>query len=320
MKPRTTLILALILVVLVGVAALFESNKRKSRAPTGKPLFSTYSMEKADGIAVRGSGTDVDLRKQGDRWVVASEGWHEADPKLPKQILESIADFTSASLISNAPEKHATFQVDSTGTSVRVSSGSKVVADFVAGKPGPDYMSTYVRPAGDQRVYLVPSNLSSMLNRGGESWRKTLLVDVDQSVITGYTTRNAKETVTVERAEDGTWKIKDPTPGDARPDIVSIVLRSLAQVRSTSFADTTLSPTQVGLEPDSASVVIRTADGSSYTLLIGATNEKSQSYTKLADSPTIYLVPRGRWNTVFRPLNTLIAPAVTPEAAAPAGS
>ena len=68
------------------------------------------------------------------------------------------------------------------------------------------------------------------------------------------------------------------------------------------------------LAADSASVVVRTADGSSYTLLIGANTPTNQSYTKLADNPTVYLVARGRWNTVFRPVDQLKAPEPAPAA------
>jgi hypothetical protein len=314
MKPRTTLILAAILIVLAGVATLFETSKKKTRAPVGKPLFSAFSLAGADAIAISGKGNNVQLRKQGDRWVVATEGWHEAEPKLPKQILEAVDKFTTTALISTAADKHATFEVDSTGTDVRISGGSKVLADFIVGKPGPDYMSTYVRPSGQNKVYLVPSYLGSMVNRGGDTWRRTLILDLDQANITGYTTKNPKETVTVEKGADGTWKITEPTQGTAKPEAMAMVLRSLAQIRSTAFADSNLSLEQTGLAADTTSVTIRTADGSSYKVLIGGSNERNQSYTKLEDNPTVYLVPRGRWNTVFRPAGFLMAAQATPDA------
>lgn len=320
MKPRTTLILAAILIVLVGIAALFENAKKKSRAPSGQPLFSEYDPAKADGIVITerdpasAEVKTVDLRKRGEDWVVATEGWHEADPKHPKEILEAVDKFSTTSVISNSPEKHATFQVDSAATEVRISQGPKVVADFLVGKAGPDFMSTYIRPVREQKVYLVPSYLPTMVSRGGESWRKTLLVDIDQANITGYTTRGAHGSVTVEKAADGSWDITDPVKAKAKPDILTMVLRSLSQVRSTGFADTTLSLAAMGLDADTAGVIIRTADGSSYNIQIGSSNTQNQSYTKLADQPTVYLVPRGRWNTVFRPVDTLQAPEAVGEA------
>jgi hypothetical protein len=82
----------------------------------------------------------------------------------------------------------------------------------------------------------------------------------------------------------------------------------VAQVRSTGFADSTLTPDEAGLTPDTTSVVVHTTDGSTYTLVIGKSNERNQSYTQLQGDPTIYLVPRGRWNTIFRGSATLRAP------------
>jgi hypothetical protein len=311
MKPRTTLILAAILIVLAAVATLFETSKKKTRLSAGKPVFSAFTVKGADAIEISGKGKPVQLRKRGDVWVVATEGWHEAEAKYPKELLEAVDKFSTTALISTAVDKHATFEVDSTGTVVRISGGSKLLADFIVGKAGPDYMSTYVRPSGQNRVYLVPAYLPSMVNRA-DTWRKTTILDLDQASITGYTAKNSKETVTVEKGADGSWKITEPTQGTAKPDIVSMILRSLAQVRSTGFADTTMTADQTGLAADTASVTVRTTDGSSYTVIIGASNERNQSYTKLADNPTVYLVPRGRWNTVFRSLGSLMAPEATP--------
>ena len=162
-------------------------------------------------------------------------------------------------------------------------------------------MSTYIRPADKSAVYLVPVYLRTTVDRGEQSWRNMTILELEQADVTGYTTRTARETVEVVKQDDGTWQITQPIQAKARPDIVSVVLRSLAVVRATAFADSTLTPAAAGLEPDTASVVVRTADGSSHTIVVGATNASNQSYTLRQGDPIVYLVPRGRWNTVLRP-------------------
>lgn len=308
MKPKNVLILTCVLFVLAGLALLLEQNRQKSFSPQGKPIFRDYAAERTDGIEIEGGGRTVTLARRGETWMVATEGMKPADPKLPKQILDAMEQFSASTLISNSRERHSAFEVDTTGYQVRLSQGSKRLASFIVGKPGPDFMSTYIRPEGKDQVYLIPVYLRTFVDRGEQSWRNLTILEVPQEEVAGWTTRWAGQSVTVEKGADGTWVIKDPVEAPARPDVAAVVLRSLATIRATGFADSTLTAEQLGIAADTTSVVIRTTDGSSHTVVIGASNERSQSYTMRQGDPTVYLVPRGRWNTVLRPLDTLQAP------------
>jgi cytoskeletal protein RodZ len=151
----------------------------------------------------------------------------------------------------------------------------------------------------------VPAYLRTTVDRGPETWRNRTILELEQAKIASYTTRNARETVTVERGKDGEWSITSPTQDKARPDIVGMVLRSLAALRASGFADSTVTGVSSGLDADTAAVVVKTDDGTSYTIHVGAMTPANQSYTRKDGDPVIYLVPRGRWNTIFRPASAL---------------
>jgi hypothetical protein len=308
MKPKTTLILALILVVLAGIATLFQTSKKKSLSPQGKPIFPAFAQAKTDGIDIRGKGRTVQLRKRGNTWVVATEGWHEADTRAPKDLLDAVEkSFDSSSLISTARDKQAAFEVDSTGISVNLLQGSKSLAEFVVGKPGPDFMSTYVRPVKEDKVYLIPSYLRSMVDRGKETWRKTLLVDLDPANIVGLTARSPKQTIALEKDAGGAWKITQPFASPAKAEIVSYLMRTAGHIRASSFADSTLDPATLGLVPDTTRVEVKSSDGSTTALVVGKLSERNQCYVRKDGDPAIYLVPRGSINTIFRDPNSLKA-------------
>jgi hypothetical protein len=300
MKPRTTLILAAVLVVLVAIATVLNLSRQRQESSLGKPLFPSFSAAKADGIEVRGGGKTVVLRRQGDTWLIATEGNQPVDPKITTQLMEAMDKLSSKTLISLSRETHAGFEVDSTGFTVRFTQGTKPVAEFIVGKPGPDYMSTYIRPVNGDKVYLVPTYLRTVVDRGPETWRNRTILEVDQAKIASYTTRNAKETVTVEKGKDGEWNITAPTQEKARADIVGMVLRSLATLRAAGFADSSVSGASSGLDADTTAVVIKMEDGTSHTIRVGAANTANQRYTRKEGDPVIYLVPAGRWNSVFR--------------------
>lgn len=307
MKPKTTLLLGLILLVLAGAATVVQTSTKKARANKGASLFPSFHAEQSDQIEIHTRTRDINLKKAGPLWTVQNEEGKTADQKLVKGILDKIAEFRTSDVVSTSTERHGVFGVDSTGIRVQVSTAGKPTANFIVGKNGPDFMSSYVRAEGKKEVYRVPVYLPSDLDRGDETWRNQTVFDTETENITGWTTRNSKETVSVEKEADGTWKITEPEPGAARPDIVKVVLSSLSKIRSNAFADSVSDPARVGLEPDTMSVEIRLKDGSSKKIVIGTATATNQSYTKLADDPTIYLVPKGRWNTIFRPLETLKA-------------
>jgi hypothetical protein len=305
MKPRTTLILAAVLVVLVAIAAFFISDRNRQESSLGKPIFPAFTAAKADGIEVRGGGTTIVLRRKGDTWLVATEGNQPADPKIPQQLIEAMDKLSTRTLISISRETHTGFEVDSTGLTVGISQGAKSVAEFVVGKPGPNGMSTYIRPVSGNEVYLVPVYLRTVVDRGPETWRNRTVLELEQAKIVSYTTRNARETVTVEKGKDGEWSITAPTREKARPDLVGIVLRSLATLRSSGFADSTVTGSSSGLDADTTAVVVKTDDGTSYTIHVGSTTPANWSYTRKDGDPVIYLLPRSRWNAIFRPVSAL---------------
>jgi len=317
MKPKTTLLLAVVLVVLGGIAILTTRSSHKSLAPEGKPVFKDFDAEMVDGITIDGKGRTVDLRKKATGWVVASDGDHEADPKPPEQILEAMKGFTTTARVSTSPERQAAFEVDSTGIMVRLKEGDKTVAQFMVGKPGPDYMSAYVRPVPGNDVYLIPSYLRSVVDRGDETWRNLNVLSLDAANILSFKARNEKTTIAAEKDASGSWQLTEPSPGRAKTDMIGMVLRSLAQFRASGFADSSITPTEVGLIPDTTRIEVRTSDGTLYGLTVGTMNDKRQSYVQKDGDPTIYLVPRGRINTIFRDPEMLKEPEPEPPPPAP---
>jgi hypothetical protein len=312
MKPRTTLFLAAVLVVLAVIATVFNSGRKRQESSFGKLIYPADTATKADGIEVHGGRKTVTLHRRGETWLVVNEGNQPADPKIPQQLLDGAGKLSTRTLISVSRETHPGFQVDSTGFTVRITQGAKSLAEFVVGKPGPDYMSTYVRPTGGDKVYLIPAYLRSVVDRGDETWRNRIVLEVPQDKIVSYTTRNSRETVTVEKGKDGEWNITAPVPDKARPDIIEGVLRGLASIRAAGFADSTVTAATCGIDADTTAVVVKIDDGTSFTIRVGETNSARQSYTRKEGDPVIYLVPRGRWNTIIRPISTLNAASKIP--------
>ena len=60
-----------------------------------------------------------------------------AEPRYPREILEGLETFTTSTLISTSPARHATFEVDTSGFVVRVLQGRRRSRSSSSASPGP---------------------------------------------------------------------------------------------------------------------------------------------------------------------------------------
>ena len=323
MNARTTILLVVILVVLGVVATLTETNRKKQWKPSGNKLLPEYVAEKVDELDLSKGSLRVELAKQNGSWVVGTENDQPADTQLVSGIIDNLNGLTSDDLVSTNAESHPALEVDSTGVDVVIHAGGDEVGHIIVGKPGPDGMSTYVRLAGQDNVYRVPVYLRSQVDRGDQSWRNKTVLKVPQAEIASYTTTDETGSVTLVQDPPGNWKMTAPQEGPVDPGLVPMLLQTLTNVTARAFADSVTSLAEVGLEPPQRTIEVVLRSGERHTLLIGSQNPANQNYVKLADSETIYLVPAGRWNTVFRKPSELLVSQTegktAVESSAPAG-
>ena len=110
-----------------------------------------------------------------------------------------------------------------------------------------------------------------------------------------------------ERTETG-WKTTEPFVGTVQlDDVMNMVVGSIAKITATGFADTVDAVT-AGLEPPVRTIEIQTKAGSEHFVEIGLENPARQTFTRIRGDEQIYLVPVGRWNTVFRKAGDVAAP------------
>ena len=112
-----------------------------------------------------------------------------------------------------------------------MSAGGDEVAHVIVGKPGPDFMSTYLRPVDQDNVYRVSVYLRTQVDRGDQTWRHKTILKVAQSEIASYTaTDSTGVRVTVGRDETGQWRMSEPKEGLARSELVPMVLQAMADM------------------------------------------------------------------------------------------
>ncbi len=319
MKPRTTIILALLAVILVGIALLSTRSERSKETLASAPIFPGLEADRVARIWLASDADTVELVRPDDTWLVATEGDYPADPQTTERMLEKIELFDRKYLRSQNPEMQTSFEVDDTsGVEVLMAGESgEALAHFRMGKNGPDFRSQYVRPVAANDVYLIPDYLKSSFDPGRSSWRDKTIFSFEGEKVKELRMEPASaEPIVITKNEEGTFVMTEPESAAVKRNLVDSTVRTLANLRCDAFPDSVPSLADAGLAPPQQSVEVALDDGASYTLHIGNETDNARIYVRRPDRETIFQLSKGRVNSLIRTAEDLKEPP--PEPAEPA--
>jgi hypothetical protein len=234
---KNTWILIGVLAALVVVAYFVMQRPGESSAPeSSDAVLVDYDSAAVDRIEIRSPNGPAVVERQGGVWMVTTPVRYRADDATVASTLSSGKRIALKGLVSSNPQKRSVFQVDSTGTMVRVFEHGAEKTVFWIGKPSPSYTETYVRREGSNDVYLASGLFSSSFSRRANEWRDKTIFRADQDAISGVTLRFGDTSVVLTR-QDSIWKIGDDV---AKTDIVKSFIGALATLQADEFVDTTV--------------------------------------------------------------------------------
>ena len=170
MKTKQLLILGAIFVVLALVVLFFENpfeqSEYEKKVETAMPLFPNFNKEQVVKIEITAEGATTTLSKQDDNWVVTSMGNYPADGEGVSELLSKVTEFKNTQRVSDNPEKQSEFEVDSTGVEAKLmDANNSVLAHLFVGKTTSGFLSSYVRSADSNEVYVAQGYLQSVLTK-----------------------------------------------------------------------------------------------------------------------------------------------------------
>lgn len=326
MKRQHLTILGLVLVLLGGVYLATERPFAVRRGAGGlmpvNLLFADFSADDAERITVSGPSDWVALVREPLGWMIEGEPRRHADDSKVSEALQKISELTTSDLVSMIPDKHEVFEVNAEkGTRVTAAAGSDLVlADLVIGKPGPDFMSSYVRKADGSDVYLSGHGLSFALRPDEAFWRDRKLMSFSTEDVTRLSVECREAAFVVTRDGDGGWRLTAPDELAADTSEVEKLLGHLANLNASGFADDR-SPSECGLalvaggEPE-ATVTVELSSGPAQTVYIGLRDEDVYCVRR-ADRETIYELREWSVERILKSPEDLASSANASESASP---
>ena len=311
MKTKQLLILGAIFVVLVVVVLLFENpfgqSEYEKKVETAIPLFPNFDKEQVAKIEIIATGETTTLSKQDSNWVVASMNNYPADSEGITELLSKVAGFKNTQRVSNNPEKQAEFEVDSTGVEAKLmDTNDKLLAHLFVGKTTPGFLSSYVRAADANDVYVAQGYLQSVFDKGERTWKDRTIFDFNKGIVTQLNISSSEETVELRLDAEGTWQMLKPIASAAKQTEVDSLLTTLSGLDTDEFAEMPDNLGEYGLDmPESTISAVRN-DGITATLHIG-NEEDGKLYVKRADTDTVFRLFKSNVDRLIKKSDTLKA-------------
>lgn len=285
---RSTLVLIVILVAL-GLTTVFvlqRPGEQSVRAGEGSNLISLDSAA-VDRIEITSTGGRIVLAREAGAWMLAEPLRRKADQTAVGGAISQAGRMAVSTLASSNPQKQNVFQVDSTGTLVRLFERGTEKAALRIGKAGPTYTQTYVRKEGSAEVYLVEGSLGWTFVKSVKEWRDKDIYRVARDSVNSIGFQYGDTTFVLQRA-DSLWLLDGVAADQGKVDNF---LNGLASLTADEFIDSALAA-----QPRPAGTV--TVDGDQLVFLQHPTAGKY--YVRTSRSPQLFEVQAWRGQQIMK--------------------
>ena len=317
MKTKQLLILGAIFVVLAIVVLILENpfgqSEYEKKIETAVPLFPNFNQEQVTTIEIIADSETTTLSKQNGDWVVTSMDNYTADSEGISELLSKVAELKNTQLVSNNPEKQAEFEVDSTGVEAKLmDANGTLLAHLFVGKTTPGFLSSYVRAADANEVYVAQGYLQSVFNKADRTWKDRTIFDFNKGILTQLNISSPEETVELRLDANGSWQMLKPVAAAVKQTEIDSLLTTFSDLDTDDFAEATDDLSEYGLDiPQSTISAIRN-DGTTATLHIGK-EEDGKLYVKRADTETVFRLFKSNVDRLLKKSDTLKAEDPPPE-------
>lgn len=192
MKKKHRPLLYLGIAVLIAAATYIAERPNEPRVSDTSVQYFIPEFDRANvaRVEIEQFLDGAELRRDGKNWLVAErvtpakaellarEGatapepvWKPADHTRVMSALSSFGGLEEGLSVSANPENQRLYQVDRAGVAVRgFDAQGKAIFDVVVGRNGPDLVGTYMRRAGEDRVWLVNRPIVGAFSPVASDW------------------------------------------------------------------------------------------------------------------------------------------------------
>jgi len=197
MKAKKEYAILIVIIVALGLYLVFRNPDRTQYE---LPQLSHVETAEITKIEVFKGDRSIALKKEGDDWHIQPEGY-PADGDKVNKMLEAVDQLAVTALVSES-KSYGLYDLDGDKKiTVKAWSGDKLQREFDLGKAASSFRHTFVRLAGDDRVYHGLGNFRGKFDQTIDNLRNKTVLSFDQDEIEGIRLTQEKEDVTFVRTQ-----------------------------------------------------------------------------------------------------------------------
>ena len=230
----------LFVVLLLIVAYLLFFNSGEERSFRNELVDIDTAKVSEIYIYPKNKAEEIYLQKDSDGWKVklANDKYVPAQKNKIIRMFDDLMKVKPAGLAARDQSKWHEFQVDSSGTRIKVMEKGKPSLDIVIGRfafQQPNSVSTYVRLFNDADVYRTDGYLGISFSRTANDFRNSTVVQSNKTKWAKLSYRYPSDSSFVLLREGKRWKIGNTLTDSLKTEQL---LSSLGNATSTDFNDT----------------------------------------------------------------------------------
>ena len=291
---KKNLVLGGILVVLIILAYLYQGPLKTWQENLGQPknFLAKINTEEISRIEITQMGKQTSLEKESEGWKVAGTKDFFVKTAVADNLLSSLKDAGEADieLVSENKDKKNEFQTGISGIQVKLFQGEDEVRNFIIGKIGPDFDSSYVSQLDTDKTYLIKVNLFSPFNQ--PEWQDKVVFSSEKDKISKIRFQYPTREFTIEKKDD-TWQGTIPYGFTVSLEKIEEILNIMSNLTAISIPEQDFSKS--GLDQHLI-IVQATGEGIDNTIMVGIANENDLYYVKKDSSDNLYFITKEEKN------------------------
>jgi len=243
------IILALVIIALSAYLVVQKSDRTQYQLPDVAPVAGNEISK----LQITSDKAVVGLNKKDDKWYIAPQEY-SADSGKVKNMLNALENLTLTALVSESKNYSLYDLGEDKKINVKAWQEQTLKRDFDLGKTASSFRHTFVKPAGDERVFHARGNFRNNFDLTADDLRDKLVLTLnpadiqqfevikDQQPLTLNKTQTpvvvegaqaAKPTEAAPEAAKPSWQAADGRPVDEA--VVQQILNTVSNLRCEKF-------------------------------------------------------------------------------------
>ena len=224
----------IILATIIIALSVYLVMRRGDRTLYELPEMPQVSQKEITRLEITSGKTTLDLNKKDNSWHIGPKDY-SADADKVRNMLDTIEKLTLTALVSESKNYNLYDLAGETKINVKAWQGDSLRRDIDVGKTASSFRHTFVRPAGDDRVYHARGNFRNTFDTTVDDLRDKTILTYTPSDIQQIQITNEKHSFMLNRTQ--LPEKEEPPSADKKESVSPVAQKTVWQTPDGRIVD-----------------------------------------------------------------------------------